>query len=148
MFNCTTVTGDLDIGDFDNDDPAPGNISNITNFNGLSELTSVGGHLMIWNNDVLTNIDGLAALTSVGRELLIGNNDALMRCCGLYPLFTSGTIGGGISIYDNVAGCNSPEEIINAGPCINDFPWPLFLSVITGPHAADCNGEPGGNPNN
>jgi len=56
VFNCTTVTGGMEI-----DDAISGNI---TNLNGLSELTSVGGDLLIWNNYALTNIDGLAALTS------------------------------------------------------------------------------------
>ena len=137
VFNCATVTGDLRIRET--------NPGNITNLNGLSELTSVGGYLSIGDNDALTNVDGLAALTSVGGPLeiynndaltnvdglaaltsawgylLITNNDALMWCCGLYPLLTSGTIGGEeveFMIFDNVAGCNGQEEIIDAGPCL------------------------------
>ena len=47
VFNCTTVTGDVDIGDLEIDEPSPGNISNI-NLNGLSELASVGVGLGIW----------------------------------------------------------------------------------------------------
>ena len=55
VFNCTTVTGDVDIGDKFIDDPDyPGHFSNITNLNGLSELTSVGGELLIWSNYALT----------------------------------------------------------------------------------------------
>jgi hypothetical protein len=63
----------------------------------------------------------LAALTSVGGGLNLYENYALMRCCGLYPLLTSGTIGGDIYIGDNENGCNSVDEILNAGPCEYDF---------------------------
>ena len=42
------------------------NSSDITNLDGLANITSVGGDLDIYYNDALTNLDGLANLTSVG----------------------------------------------------------------------------------
>lgn len=105
----------------------------LTNVDGLASLTSViEDNLYIGSNPALTNVDGLAALTSVGGSLWVNNNDALMRCCGLYPLLTSGTIGGEIRILNNITGCNSADEIINAGPCI----YEILIDI-----------KPGGYPN-
>src|SRR5690606_25277166 len=53
--NCTEVSGDLTIQG-----------ANITDLTPLSNLTSVGGYLYIYNNSNLTNLDGLSNLTSVG----------------------------------------------------------------------------------
>jgi len=70
----TTVTGQLTIGR-----------SSITSLEGLSNLTSVGGGLNIYDNAALTNLNGLTNLTNVGGEVDIG---------------------------DNLSGCNSVEEIL------------------------------------
>ncbi len=82
----------------------------IVNLNGLENLQSVGGTLIITNNDALedtlgllnltdvenlsiqynnalTNIDGLSNLALVENELLIAFNSSLERFCGLYMLF-------------------------------------------------------------
>lgn len=82
----------------------------IVNLDGLSNLQSIGGTLIISNNDalegilgllsltdvgnlsiqynnVLTNVDGLSNLALVENELLIAFNDSLERFCGLYMLF-------------------------------------------------------------
>ena len=40
--------------------------TSITNLDGLSHLTSIGGKLSIYKNDALTNVDGLSSLTSIG----------------------------------------------------------------------------------
>src|SRR5690606_12196009 len=55
--NCTEISSDLNISG-----------STITNLDGLSNLTSVGGNLYISSNSSLTNLDGLSNLTSVGGE--------------------------------------------------------------------------------
>ena len=55
----------------------------LTNLNGLANLTSVGGNLTIAANSALTNLDGLANLSSVGGWLSINRNDALTNCQGL-----------------------------------------------------------------
>ena len=43
------------------------NSTDITNVNGLANLTSVGGYLRIEDNLALTNLSGLANITSVGN---------------------------------------------------------------------------------
>ena len=48
-----------------------GNSTDITNLDGLANITSVGGDLTICSNSALTNLDGLATLTSVGGNLHI-----------------------------------------------------------------------------
>lgn len=58
-FNYTSVTGVLIIG---------GVNSGITNIDGLSELTSVGGSLLL-NRTSITNVNSLSNLTSVGAAI-------------------------------------------------------------------------------
>lgn len=76
---------------------------NITNLNGLSILTSIGGDLRIGeathgSNDSLTNISGLQNLTSIGGRLTISNNKALTSLSGLIGLTS---IGGSLGIHGN-----------------------------------------------
>jgi len=58
----------------------------LTNIDGLSNLTSVGEYLIIYNNDALTNLDGLSGLTNVGQYLSIQYNDVLVNLDGLSGL--------------------------------------------------------------
>ncbi|MBC8489217.1 MAG: hypothetical protein H8D45_24615 [Bacteroidetes bacterium] len=51
--------------------------SSISNLNGLSVLTSIGGNLWISNNLSLVNISGLSNLTSIGWFLRIEDNPSL-----------------------------------------------------------------------
>ena len=74
--------------------------TNITNLDGLANLTSVGGYLEIEGNDNLTNLDGLANLTSVGGSLYINRNDALTNLDGLANLTS---VGGYLDIEGNDA---------------------------------------------
>jgi hypothetical protein len=73
--------------------------ADITNLNGLSGLTAVGGALIIRTNPALTSLSGLSALTSVGAYLEIRDNDALTNLSGLSAL----TSVGAISITKNDA---------------------------------------------
>ncbi len=99
----------------------------LTNLDGLSALTNVGGLFQIIGNTVLTDIDGLSALASVGSDMSIKSNELLGNCVGLARLVDqwddaeSGPgpgvggvpdVGGGVSIEDNLSGCNSVEEIL------------------------------------
>jgi len=114
---CDTVTGNLGISGNDIVDLSPlsalttvrgdffsggifiwGNTA-LTNLNGLSALTSVGGYLEIFNNTALTNLNGLSALTSVGY-FTIFNNTALANLDGL-PALT--TVDGSLTIEYNTA---------------------------------------------
>ncbi len=118
-FRYTSVTGSLTVND--------AVVGNITNLNGLSELTSLGQGLYIYNNASLNNLDGLSNLTSVGGDLTIegnnsltnvnglsnltsanslsiSNNSALVNIDGLSALTTlGGSFGGGLNIESNSA---------------------------------------------
>ncbi len=75
---CTEIEGNVTI-----------NGDNITNLNGLSVLTSIGGDFLIGGcaylqcNPLLTSLTGLDNLTSIGSYLGIKNNYALTSICGL-----------------------------------------------------------------
>ncbi len=87
--NCTEIEGDVYIGYYFGTD--------ISNLNGLSILTSIGGNLNIINNDALSSLTGLEGVTSIGGDLYIRNNDALTSLSGLEGLTSIGgdlTIGG------------------------------------------------------
>ena len=80
---CTQILGNLNI---------TGN--DITNLNGLSVITSVGGSLNVVNNPKLTSIVGLSNLTSVGTYVGIQSNDVLTNLMGLSKLETVGSYMG------------------------------------------------------
>ena len=91
-FNYTSVTGNLTI-----QESVAGNI---TNLNGLSELVSVGGYLLIFNNSALGNIAGLSNLSSIGGYLELKDNSSLVNISGLNGLTS---IGGLFEINKNAA---------------------------------------------
>lgn len=72
----------------------------LTNLGGLSQLTSVGLWFEIFNNDALTNLYGLSQITSVGQEFIIANNDVLANLDGLSQLTS---VGLDIYIHSNPA---------------------------------------------
>ena len=90
-----SVGGDLQIESFYHHTDAT-----LTNLDGLSALTSVGGRLSISWNRALTNLDGLSALTSVGGDLSIDLNYALTNLDGLGALTS---VGGTLHVSDNDA---------------------------------------------
>src|SRR5690606_6563291 len=106
--------------------------SNLTNFDGLSNLTSVGGNLFIYSNSSLTNLDGLSNLTSVGGYLDIGSNSSLTNISGLENINPSTFNYLRIIDNPNLSVCNlenfctylagSGPRIIsgNAGDCISE----------------------------
>src|SRR5690606_39831565 len=113
------------------------NNSNLTNLNGLSNLTSVGGYLYIGSNSNLTNLDGLSNLTSVGADLAIQSNSSLTDISGLQnidPASILSTNGLGLYIVGNtsLSVCNlenfctylagsGPRTISdNAGDCVSE----------------------------
>jgi hypothetical protein len=78
--NCTQIQGDVTI-----------NGTNITNLNGLSVLTSIGGFLIIGGNDGLSSLTGLDSLTSIGDYLYINYNPILTTLTGLNGLTSIGS---------------------------------------------------------
>lgn len=87
--NCTKIEGDVTIEGAD-----------ITNLDGLSVLTSIGGYLEITSNPVLTNLTGLINLTSIGSHLYIRSNNNLNGLTGLNNL---SQVGEHLEISDNDA---------------------------------------------
>src|SRR5690606_41882131 len=74
--HCTAITlGDLTI---------EGN--DITNLDGLSNVTEITGGLTLWNNPQLTDINGLSSLTHVGGALDIRYNASLAHLNALSGL--------------------------------------------------------------
>ncbi|MFC1796928.1 hypothetical protein ACFL1V_07510 [Pseudomonadota bacterium] len=66
--------------------------ADITNLDGLADLTEVGSSLQVTNNPVLIDIRGLASLAKTGRNLWIDNNDALTNLDGLSALASVGAV--------------------------------------------------------
>jgi hypothetical protein len=77
---CTHIEGNVTISSFD-----------ITNLNGLSVLTSIGGTLSIYV-DVLSSLAGLENLTSIGGDLIVQNNDSLANLAELVNLTSIGNL--------------------------------------------------------
>ena len=50
---------------------------NITNLDGLSELSSISGFFILSKNSALKNLNGLSGITSVGGKFEINNNNTL-----------------------------------------------------------------------
>ena len=113
---------------------AIGNNAALASMDGLSTLTGIGRSLSIQNNRVLSNLDGLSNLTYVGKDLYVQSNTMLGQCNGLSRLVDEwddqepgpGTgqvpdVGDNVYIGDNLAGCNSIQEIMATGfvPRIN-----------------------------
>ena len=93
---CTEIEGYVIIADF---------YQTITNLNGLSVITSIGGDFKITSSAFLTNLSGLDELMFVGGDLMIGDwsqygpyNESLTSLAGLDNL---STIGGDLSVRKN-----------------------------------------------
>jgi hypothetical protein len=89
---CTEIGGDVLIKSFDGKD--------ITNLNGLSNLTFIKGGLFIVFNDDLTGFAGLNNLTSVMGGLTIGYNHDVTNLSGLDNL---AHVGGWVGIHYNIS---------------------------------------------
>ncbi len=85
--------------------------NNITNVDGLLNLTTVGGKLEIKGSNKLNSLEGLNNLTMVGGDLTIMQNDILSDCSGLCTLLDNVGVTGKIKIQHNDSGCNSETEV-------------------------------------
>ncbi len=89
---CTEIPGDLYI--------QGTNSTAITNLDGLSQLTKIGGVLSIFNNNALTDLSGLHNITTVGDALAIGYNNGLPNLTELSSLTS---VGGQFLLFSNTA---------------------------------------------
>ncbi|MDB4303258.1 alpha/beta hydrolase-fold protein [Desulfosarcina sp.] len=85
--DCTNLEGEVLIGG-----------DNITNLNGLSEVTFIGGFLWISFNENLASLDGLGNITSIGGDLLFNQNSSLTS---LNALSNLSFLGGRLVIGSN-----------------------------------------------
>ena len=90
--------------------------TSLNNLDGLSNIDSVDGNLFIIQNDALSNLDGLSLLSFIGGDFKIIDNVSLDSYCGLYPLMSSGTINGAFEVSGNSVN-PTKDDIINAGKC-------------------------------
>ncbi len=127
--NCTEIAGNVHI-------YSSAVNSDITNLDGLSQITSISGNLIITSNTNLSTIMGLSNLTTLGGYLyMLGNstltslaglenldftpisdvtirdNDAL-SICGLEGLCAYLENNGSATIFNNGPGCDSPAEVL------------------------------------
>jgi hypothetical protein len=108
-YGCSAIEGNVNIHGND-----------ITNLDGLSVLTSIGGNVRIgghsyWHNYRLNDISGLSNLTTIGGGLSICYNDSLTSLAGLENL---DSIGGGLGILGNPL-LSSLEELSGIDENIN-----------------------------
>ncbi len=104
-----TFTSQIDINYFPlvypNCNEIEGNVtimgSSITNLDGLSMVSSIGGGLSIRSNSSLTSLTGLEGVTSIGVGLEIRDNAVLISLTGLESL---ASIGGYLKIGDYYSG--------------------------------------------
>ncbi len=90
--SCLSIEGSLEI-----------TATALTDLNPLSQLSTVGGLLIIWNNPLLTDITGLTSLTAVGDSLLIWDNPLLCDSA-VTSFINSCTVTGSIHTDAN-SGC-------------------------------------------
>ncbi len=105
---CTHIEGNVTINDGDNS-------ANITNLNGLSNITSIGGDLSAFLGcDGLTNLNGLNDLTTIGGRLEIFDCDGLINLNGLNSLTS---IGGRMDIHasDALINLSGLDNLLSVG---------------------------------
>ncbi len=97
--NCTTIEGDVKIGDFE----PPYYSTDIIDLSGLSNVTQINGSLNLFYNSVLPDMAGLSNLIYIGGAVTIDNNDALIDLSGLDNIVE---INGTLTVKSN-------EHLIN-----------------------------------
>ena len=125
---CTQILGDVAI-----------NGADITNVNGLSGVTSVGGYLAIQNNPALASLAGLAGVTSVSEFLYIEYNPALPNLSGLSSI---ASVGENLTIGFNPVLTSLIElsGVTTVGGSLSIVSLPLLTS-LTGLHAVTSVGD-------
>ena len=109
---CTEIEGNVSLGpDYYS------NVTDITNLNGLSVLTSIKGNLGISGNYLLTNLSGLEGLTSIGSNLHISSNRRLDSLKGLDNLNYVGgnVILGGYMAWINITDLTGLNKLTSIG---------------------------------
>lgn len=100
--NCTNFNGDIELN--------PNSTSPINNLNGLSNLDSVGGSVIIDGGHGLTNFQGWENLTYIGGDLMLEENHGIQNLQGLNGLKY---VGGDfyLSEIENLISINEFESL-------------------------------------
>ncbi|MCP4132281.1 MAG: hypothetical protein GY754_15020, partial [bacterium] len=69
----------------------------LTSLEGLNNLTSINGYVLITNHDLLTSLDALSNIETINIDLIIRNNGGLTSL-GLTEL---SAVDGNLKIYNN-----------------------------------------------
>lgn len=105
--------------------------SSITNLDGLSIVSSIGGNLRIMSNANLTSLAGLESLNSIGGYLTISNNISLSTCNADWLCEYLAAPTGGVNISNNAPGCNGIIDVAYACgglPCLPPYFTYIFNS--------------------
>lgn len=80
----------------------------------MQSLISIGTYLSLFQNDNLIKIEGLSNITSIGGVLKLFNNALLNNCCSVQNIIINkGTkISGDVIIAGNSLECSSEYEIL------------------------------------
>ena len=98
LSNIKIIEGNLFIGQ--GQDLKGGN-SSLENISALLNIESLGGTLIIYNNDNLINLTGLNHLKSIQQDLVIANNMKLDDFCALQALFDNSGLSRDYYVNDN-----------------------------------------------
>lgn len=142
---CTEIAGDVRI-----EGAIP---NNITNLNGLAQITHFGGNLAIMNNSALLTLSGLQNVTSIDGSLVVWYCQAMVSLgalnkvaaiggdftlfglsslSSLYGLHNLASVGGNCTIYHiNATGLGYLNNLTSIGG---------FLSVQNNPVLVNLNG--------
>ncbi|MFA7444660.1 MAG: hypothetical protein WCY89_01840, partial [Flavobacteriaceae bacterium] len=119
--NCTEISGDLVIQG-----------SAITNLNGLANITSITGNLVINQTSALQNLNGLSGLQSVGGSIGIVQTGLL----NLNGLSAVTAVGGDIGIQGNLA-LTDISGLENIDPATISGAQGLY--ILGNPNVSVCN---------
>jgi hypothetical protein len=120
---CTEIEGDVTIG-YD------GYLTDISNLDGLSAVTAIGGFLYINTNENLADFSGLNALETIGGDLIVENNDGVTDMTGFDALTT---IEGDLFLVenDNLASLTGLESLTTINGML-EMGHNLTFSAFTG----------------
>ncbi len=103
--SCIMIYGDLTI-----------NGTNITNLEGLSQITKIKGELRIHNNGLLSSLSGLDNIVSESITNLYIRYNPILTECEIQSVcdFLNSASGSEIDIFSNAPGCDRIEEVEDA----------------------------------
>ncbi len=101
----TAIGGNLEI----NNASYGGDLLN--DISALSAVVSVGGNIIIRNNQNITTLDGLQNILSIGGSLEIVSNPNLNICDAICPIVNGAIPVTGITASNNAPGCSSIQQL-------------------------------------